>query len=314
MGYSVALLYDERSPLALTRCSHVSQILSSYGHTSQTVPLNSTFAPDILKNSFDVCLLADTGCFSLTEDVQTLLESLNISYIGSPSETVRFTHDVREIHNVLNNLELARESTVLGLHGMYISASGFNGLGVCDSTEAISAQIPGGYPIVICPVKPYDSNRASLVHSDDEFKNALKEYAEEGIDTFVHASYEGIFVSVGAVEYDGDIDILPPLIQTVDQNDKSVSYTLAKASDLDPDPEEASLARSSLERAARELYDICGCRDYVLFNLLWDGARVRLVSVDCTPTLGADSPLLLACTQAGISFADLLDTYVSEYA
>ena len=133
---------------------------------------------------------------------------------------------------------------------------------------------------------------------------------------------EGVHLTVGILGDADDLQVLPPV--EVVRNDRVVLdeergigrtttdyFAPVRLDSLSTELEQAQAIRNEIERTALDAYFACGCRDLATIDLVWDGARARVLGVDTAPTLGAGDIVPLACEAANIALADVLDALVA---
>ena len=96
-------------------------------------------------------------------------------------------------------------------------------------------------------------------------------------------------------------------------NDELVDfYAPVRLESLSPDESQAQAIRSEIERAAVEVYQAYGCRDLARVDIIWDGARAKVLEIDVSPGMGPLSGFPMACTAAGLSLEAVLNELLDQ--
>ena len=122
---------------------------------------------------------------------------------------------------------------------------------------------------------------------------------------------DGVELSVFVLGEGDDSFALPPVEVVARDGRYDTDARLAKdgarffapvrQQSLSIDEYEAQAIRSECERAALEAHCAYGCRDFSRVDMVWDGARAKVLEVGVAVDLGEGRPFDLAVRAAGLS-------------
>lgn len=319
MAYKVAVVRGVASPESEASAERAAQALAETGHEVVVLAADDKLARELRSARPDVAYLAINSQTGRSGAVQGLLELMGIPFVGASSDVCRDTTNKDALGRLwraaANNGELAAHVPMeVCLPGICMDR-----LGLGDILDIVSERIPGGYPLQVRPVH----GGSPCLEADDTagLLDALKKTAERG-DAVLRATPEGVRVAVAVLGDYEDLQVLPPVevvrgkrvaldaAGTVGST-KTDYFAPVRLTSLHGDQSEAQAIRNELERAAVDAYLTCGCRDFGVVDLVWDGARACVLDIDVAPALGEGELLPLACEAAQIPLAEALDALVS---
>ena len=295
----------------------------------------------------DICCIAP-GTRGAQGELQGMLELVRIPYVGSGSEASRLANEDQLTTYVMRRYAEASEEDLVGepLASYYLAPQ----LLQMDYVEVVSLceeRIPGGYPFEVC-VRAQGGQRTVIkVNDKDSFMQVLAQYAgtkqsdapgvQQGgapieassevpsdASSIEIAPYggmtvrqwvEGVRMSVAVLGTGWDAHVLPPAEMLANDAASTSSEPKWQApvrlEVLSAVESIAQAIRSEVERTAFEVCLALGVRDLALVHVVWDGAQVRLESVDTAPSLLEGSAFDASCKAAGLSLAGVLDRLVS---
>lgn len=318
MAYKVAIITGADAPSQASSTLLVNE-LEQAGHQAAVLPCHPELTAQLRQERPDACLIDAQGRLGRSGDVQGLLTLLGLPFVGSDTATCRETWSVCELERVLSQAQEQGDSSAAMPYSVTLGASCFLELGAAAALDLVEQRIPGGYPLVVQPARGVSSRLAS---TPEELGEAI--HAVLGLDdeVVIREWVEGVHLTVAILGDLQDLQVLPPV--EVVRGDREVLdeergigktttdyFAPVRLESLSADLEQAQAIRSEIERTALDAYLACGCRDLGTVDLVWDGARARVLAVDTAPALGAGEIVALACEAAQITLGDLLDTLVS---
>ncbi len=337
MSYKVAVLMGGTSyerEFSLESGKRVCEALKAAGHT--VVPLDTTDAltSTLLAEKVDVAYSALHGKHGEDGTIQSLLEFLNIPFIGSTATVCRLTWNKSTLPHVVTAHRRERLTGDLSAAGpafwpdrVCLSADAFKNMGVASALCMVEDHIKGGYPYAVKPASGGSALGLHKVSSFGELSTAVLDALSYDSEVIIEKWINGTELAASIVEdADGVPHVLPiveicPKVEIYDtiarlDADAVDYYAPVRLSSLSDDEDEALIRMQLIEAAALETYQAYGCRDLARIDLVWDGASARLLEVDISPGMTGLSLFPTACRAAGFSLEEvlsgLLDTAVKR--
>ena len=166
MGLKVAVLMGGTSferEFSLKSGKTVCDALEEAGH--KVVPLDTTkdLVPTLRSERPDVCYIAVHGKHGEDGTLQSLLEFLDIPFVGSSASVCQRAWNKDSLH-----YELAAYRNITGEQpiaswpqGLYIARDAFKSMGAATALDMVEDRVIGGYPVA---VKPAHGGSAMGVH------------------------------------------------------------------------------------------------------------------------------------------------------
>lgn len=300
----------EAMAAALVKGEHQVEILDA---SQDVVASLQTHRPDI-------CLIAPGAC-GADGALQGTLDLLQVPHVGSSSRTCRIVRAKDAVPFVAARCGDASgdELSFEPLASFVVSRALYQANGSA-LVAALEQRVPGGYPMEVCS----ETEPSVLVSTEDELSDALSRATAQGT-ALVRQWVEGVALSVCVLGTGWDAHVLPPVEVVRQAADPSASgdgsspasqstsdlFAPVRQGSLSSDEGVAQAIRSEIERVA---FDVClalGVRDCAVVELIWDGAQVRFVDIDCVPEMSEGSVFSEACKAAGLSIEGVLDRLVS---
>lgn len=327
MGLKVAVLMGGTSferEFSLKSGKTVCDALEEVGH--KVVPLDTTkdLVPTLRSERPDVCYIAVHGKHGEDGTLQSLLEFLDIPFVGSSASVCQRAWNKDSLH-----YELAAYRNITGEapiaswpQGLYIARDAFKNMGAATALDMVEDRVIGGYPVA---VKPAHGGSAMGVHRVD----CVEDLGEAVLDALsydgavvIEQWIEGVEMGVSILGTGWDAYALPPVEIVPRQGlyDTAARMTAGavdfhcpvRPESLSTDPAEAQAIRAEIERAALEVYRAYNVRDFGRVDLIWDGAQARVLEMDVSPGMTEYSMFPAACRGAGLTLPKVLDELVHD--
>ncbi|WP_139651735.1 D-alanine--D-alanine ligase family protein [Raoultibacter phocaeensis] len=311
---------------SLASGKRVCEALEEAGH--KVVPLDTTsdLVPVLRSERPNVAYSALHGKHGEDGTIQSLLEFLDIPFVGSPASVCRSTWNKDSLHTTMAVYrEMTGDDPVASWpQGICIARDAFKDMGAATALDLVEDRVIGGYPVA---VKPAHGGSALGVHRVDRVEDLGEAILDAlSFDEFVVIEQwvEGVEMAVSILGDGWDAHALPPveivpksgLYDTAARLDPDAVEFFApvRLSSLSPDEAQAQAIRAEVERAALEVYRAYGLRDLGRIDVIWDGAQARVFETNVSPGMTELSLFPAACTAAGLSLSGVLDHLVSQYA
>ncbi len=169
-----------------------------------------------------------------------------------------------------------------------------------------------GLPCFVKPNNAGSSFGISKVHTETEILPALDTAYKEDSEILIESFLEGTEVSVGVIEYKGEIKVLP-ITEIVSENDffdyeakyegKSQEITPARISEKE---EEA------VTKMAEKVYQILNMKGFSRSEYIFMNGKPHFLEMNTVPGLTEESILPQQAKEANITLTELFDNAISE--
>lgn len=311
---------------SLASGKNVCAMLEEAGH--KVVPLDTTsdLVPTLRSERPDVCYSALHGKHGEDGTIQSLLEFLDIPFIGSPASVCQRTWNKDSMHS-----EMAAYRAITGdapvVHwpqGLYIARDAFKDMGAATALDLVEKRVLGGYPVAVKPAHGGSALGVHRVDSLDQLGEAILDALSFDEAVVIEQWVEGVEMAVSVLGSGWDAYSLPPveIVPKAGLYDTAARMTPGavdyfapvRPASLSNDEAEAHAIRAEIERAALEVYRAYNVRDFARIDLIWDGAQARAFEVNVSPGMAEASLFPAACKAAGLPLSGVLNELVMQYA
>ena len=329
MGLKVAVLMGGASferEFSLASGRNVCAALEEAGH--KVVPLDTTsdLVPTLRSERPDVCYSALHGKHGEDGTIQSLLEFLDIPFVGSPSSVCQRAWNKDSMHS-----EMAAYRAITGdapvaswPQGLYLARDAFKDMGAATALDLVEERVIGGYPVAVKPAHGGSAMGVHKVDSVDDLGEAILDALSFDEAVVIEQWIDGVEMAVSVLGTGWDAHALPPveIVPKGGMYDTEArmtpgaveSFAPVRNASLAPDEADAQALRAEIERAALEVYRAYNVRDLARIDLIWDGAQARVFEVNVSPGMAERSLFPAACAAAGLSLPNVLNELVSQYA
>lgn len=326
MGLKVAVLMGGASferEFSLESGKNVCAALEEAGH--RVVPLDTTsdLVPTLRTERPDVCYSALHGKHGEDGTIQSLLEFLDIPFVGSPASVCHRSWNKDSMHS-----EMAAYRAIAGdapiaswPQGIYLARDAFKDMGAATALDLVEDRVIGGYPVAVKPAHGGSALGVHRVNSVDELGEAILDALSFDDAVVIEQWVEGVELAVSVLGTGWDAYALPPVEIVAKQGlydtearitpDAVQCFAPVRPASLASDEADAQAIRAEIERAALEVYRAYNVRDLARIDLIWDGAQARVFEVNVSPGMAERSLFPLACKAAGLSLSGVLNELVS---
>ncbi|MCK8481354.1 D-alanine--D-alanine ligase [Psychroserpens algicola] len=250
------------------------------------------------KITFDCVFNAIHGSPGEDGFMQGYFELLNIPHTSCGMYQAALTFNKRDCLSALKP------------YGIKTAESYFVNLGDSIDEDAIIDKV--GLPCFVKANKAGSSFGISKVYHKEELQNALDVAFKEDDEVIIEAFLDGTEVSVGVINYKGEVLVLP-ITEIVSNNDffdykakylgESQEITPARISD-----EQAEKVR----RVAKTVYEVLRLQGFSRSEYIFKNGEPHLLEVNTVPGLTAASILPQQAVEAGISMPDLFENAIES--
>src|SRR5690606_23932487 len=200
--------------------------------------------------------------------------------------------------------------SVLKPYGIKTAESFYVNLGDEINEAAIVAKV--GLPCFVKANKAGSSFGVTKVHKIEDIKHAVAVAFKEDDEIIIESFLDGTEVSVGVINYKGEIKVLP-ITEIVSENDffdyeakyqgKSQEITPAR---LTKDEED------KVNKVAKQVYQVLKMKGFSRSEYIFKNGEPHLLEVNTIPGLTKESILPQQAKAAGISLVELFDNAIEE--
>ncbi len=314
---------------SLNSGKNICAALEEAGH--RVVPLDTTasLVPTLRSERPDVVYNALHGKNGEDGTIQSLLEFLDIPFVGSPASVCHRSWNKDALHSSLikyRQLIGEPDGVASWPPGVYIARAAFKDMGAATALDLMESRIPGGYPMCVKPAHGGSAMGIHRVDSQEELGEAILDALSYDDAVNIEQWVDGVELSVAILGTGWDAHALPP-VEIVSRSaagffdaEARTDATLVdfhcpvRLASLSEDEEEAQAIRAEIERAALEVYRAYSVVDLGRIDMIWDGGAARCFEVDISPGMTDHSLFPAAIEAAGLTLSQVLDELVSQYA
>jgi D-alanine-D-alanine ligase len=294
------------------------------------LPLDTTssLVETLRSQNIDVVYIALHGKGGEDGTIQSLLEYLNIPYVGSSSQVCRLAWNKSSLpHAVSAYRENAGEqSTAAWPESTSLAAISFKDMGAATALDLVEQRIPSGYPLAVKPARGGSAMGVSKVASQAELGSAILQALSYDSAVIIEKWIDGVELAVAVVGNGADARVLPPVEIVPKQGFFDTNVRLdadlvdyfcpVRAQSLSPDKDKAARALGLIEQAALEVHNALGCRDLSRIDMIYNGEKPVVLEVNVSPGMTEHSLVPMACAGAKIPFGlfveQLLDSALNR--
>lgn len=329
MGMKVAVLMGGSSferEFSLESGKQVCAALEEAGH--KVVPLDTTkdLVPTLRSERPDVAYIALHGKHGEDGTIQSLLEFLDIPFVGAPASVCRSTWNKDSLHTTMASYRAVTGDPAQASwpQGICIARDAFKDMGAATALDLVEERVHGGYPVAVKPAHGGSALGVHRVDSQEELGEAILDALSFDEHVVIEQWVEGVEMAVSILGSGWDAYALPPveivpkegLYDTQARLDADAVdyYAPVRPSSLSPDEADAQAIRAEVERAALEVYRAYGLRDLGRIDVIWDGAQARVLETNVSPGMTELSLFPAACKAAGLTLSGVLDRLIQSAA
>lgn len=300
--------------------------LEAGGHRVVPLDTNEQLVPTLRSERPDVVYNALHGKHGEDGTIQSLLEFLEIPFVGSPASVCHRSWNKDALHSSLikyRDISGEEDGVASWPPGVYIAKDAFKNMGAASALDLVEDRIPGGYPVCVKPAHGGSALGIHKVWNVEELATAILDALSYDDAVNIEQWIDGVELSVAVLGTGWDAHALPPVeicshtefFDAEARMDATLVdyYCPVRMESLSPDPAEAQAIRAEIERAALEVYRAYRVEDLGRIDLIWDGGAARCFEVDVSPGMTDNSLFPLAVEAAGLSLTEVLNELVAQY-
>lgn len=313
---------------SLNSGKNICAALEEAGHRVVPLDTNSELVPTLRSERPDVVYNALHGKHGEDGTIQSLLEFLDIPFVGSPASVCHRSWNKDALHSSLIKYRqisgTEADAVASWPPGVYIAKDAFKSMGAATALDLVEERIPGGYPVCVKPAHGGSALGIHRVESQEQLGEAILDALSYDDAVNIEQWVEGVELSVAILGTGWDAYALPPVeiapregfFDTDARMDSTrvEFHCPVRLSSLSQDEGEAQAIRAEIERAALEVYRAYSVVDLGRIDMIWDGGAARCFEVDVSPGMTDHSLFPAAVEAADRTLSQVLDELVSKYA
>ncbi|WP_136667032.1 D-alanine--D-alanine ligase [Flavobacterium sp. H122] len=198
--------------------------------------------------------------------------------------------------------------SVLKPYGIKTATSYYLNLGDEVNTDAIIERV--GLPCFVKPNKSGSSFGISKVHKKEDFMTAVENAYKEDNEIIIESFLDGTEVSVGVINYRGEIIVLP-ITEIVSENDffdYEAKY-LGKSQEITPARLTPEIEKRVRE-VAKKAYEVLKMSGFSRSEYILVNGEPHMLEMNTIPGLTNESLIPQQAREAGISLQDLFSNAI----
>jgi D-alanine-D-alanine ligase len=297
IGVLLGGLSGERE-VSLRSGANCLRALSSRGYRTVAIDAGRDVALRVDEAGVEVAFLALHGRYGEDGTIQGLLETMGIPYTGSGV-----------LASALGMNKIASKKVVRGSGGV---TPDYCEVGASEPASEAARRIEAmlGLPVMLKPVEEGSSLGVVKCKTSAELETCVEAARAEFGTVFAERFVPGMEITVGVLETDGRLQVLP-ILELLPKNefyDYEAKYTAGMTDFVLPARLDPS-AHAEAEREAIAAFSAVGCRGYARVDMMVDGAgQPWFVEINTLPGMTDTSDLPAQARAAGISYEDLVET------
>ncbi len=311
---------------SLNSGKNICAALEEAGHRAVPLDTNEQLVPTLRSERPDVVYNALHGKHGEDGTIQSLLEFLEIPFVGSPASVCHRSWNKDSLHSSLikyRDISGEVDGVASWPPGVFIAKDAFKSMGAATALDLVADRIPGGYPVCVKPAHGGSALGIHRVESQEQLGEAVLDALSYDDAVNIEQWVEGVELAVAIVGTGWDARVLPPVeiapkagfFDAEARMDSSLVefHCPVRLGSLAQDEAEAQAIRAEIERAALEVYRAYSVVDLGRIDMIWDGGAARCFEVDVSPGMTDNSLFPAAIKAAGLSLSEVLDELVSQY-
>ncbi|CAL2079285.1 D-alanine--D-alanine ligase [Tenacibaculum sp. 190524A02b] len=250
-----------------------------------------SFVREGLKITFDCVFNAIHGAPGENGSLLAYFDLINLKHTSAPFYQMALTFNKRDTLSVVKH------------YGIPTAKSVYFNKGNVYSEDAIIEKV--GLPCFVKPNNAGSSFGISKVHTKEELNPAIEKAYKEDSEILIESFLDGTEVSVGVIEYKGEVIVLP-ITEIVSENDffdYEAKY-LGKSQEITP----ARLTKQQevrVKEVSKKVYEILGMSGFSRSEYILVNDEPHFLEMNTVPGLTEASILPQQANIHGISLTDL---------
>lgn len=301
----IAVLMGGRSlerDVSLKSGERVSGALQALGYRVIALDVTPELVQTLRAERPDACYIALHGKYGEDGTIQELLEFLGIAYTGPGVTASALAWDKSVAKRLFAQHAIETPGWVT------LTADAFKEMGAATALDLVPDAV-GGYPVCVKPTKQGSALGLARVADADGLSEALLTALSYGDAALVERWIDGCELAVSVLD-GGDGPLVLPAVEIEAKSglfDFSAMYTRGETDYYVP-ARISTEVTTEVERLAREVHTLLGCRDVSRVDMVVDSGGVpHVLECNTSPGMTETSLLPMAAEAAGMTFQDVVE-------
>ncbi len=309
MREKIAVLMGGRSlerEVSLASGKRVTEALTARGYRVLPLDVTAELVPTLRAERPDACYIALHGKYGEDGTIQELLEFLGIPYTGPGVTASALAWDKSVAKRLFVDAGIPTPPWIT------LTADAFKEMGAATALDLVPG-VAGGFPLVVKPSKQGSALGLTRVEFPEDLAEALLSALSYADAALVEKWIVGAELAVSVLDGPDGPEVLPPVEIEAKSGlfDFNAMYTPGETDYYVParlEPE----TTATIERLAREVHELLGCRDVSRADMVVDAdGDVWVLECNTSPGMTETSLLPMAAEARDMSFQDVVERVVS---
>jgi D-alanine-D-alanine ligase len=257
-----------------------------------------SFTRNNIKTTFDCVFNAIHGAPGENGQLLAYFNLINLKHTSAPFYQMALTFNKRDTLSAVK------------AYGIKTATSIYLNKGDEINLEKIIDTV--GLPCFIKPNNAGSSYGISKAHTKTEILPALEKAYKEDSEILIESFLDGTEVSVGVIQYKGEIKVLP-ITEIVTENDFFDYEAKYEGKSQEITPARISLdQQAKIEKMAKKIYGILNISGFSRSEFIFVNSEPNFIEINTVPGLTEESILPQQAQVAGISLAELFESAIDN--
>ena len=257
-----------------------------------------SFTRNNIKTTFDCVFNAIHGAPGENGQLLAYFNLINLKHTSAPFYQMALTFNKRDTLSAVK------------AYGIKTATSIYLNKGDEINLEKIIDTV--GLPCFIKPNNAGSSYGISKAHTKTEILPALEKAYKEDSEILIESFLDGTEVSVGVIQYKGEIKVLP-ITEIVTENDFFDYEAKYEGKSQEITPARISLdQQAKVEKMAKKIYGILNISGFSRSEFIFVNSEPYFIEINTVPGLTEESILPQQAQVAGISLAELFESAIDN--
>jgi D-alanine-D-alanine ligase len=257
-----------------------------------------SFTRNNIKTTFDCVFNAIHGAPGENGQLLAYFNLINLKHTSAPFYQMALTFNKRDTLSAVK------------AYGIKTATSIYLNKGDEINLEKIIDTV--GLPCFIKPNNAGSSYGISKAHTKTEILPALEKAYKEDSEILIESFLDGTEVSVGVIQYKGEIKVLP-ITEIVTENDFFDYEAKYEGKSQEITPARISLdQQAKVEKMAKKIYGILHISGFSRSEFIFVNSEPYFIEINTVPGLTEESILPQQAQVAGISLAELFESAIDN--
>ena len=257
-----------------------------------------SFTRNNIKTTFDCVFNAIHGAPGENGQLLAYFNLINLKHTSAPFYQMALTFNKRDTLSAVK------------AYGIKTATSIYLNKGDEINLEKIIDTV--GLPCFIKPNNAGSSYGISKAHTKTEILPALEKAYKEDSEILIESFLDGTEVSVGVIQYNGEIKVLP-ITEIVTENDFFDYEAKYEGKSQEITPARISLdQQAKVEKMAKKIYGILNISGFSRSEFIFVNSEPYFIEINTVPGLTEESILPQQAQVAGISLAELFESAIDN--